>query len=133
MIQRYRKSTGFTLITTLFLLVVVSSLGAYLVNMSITQHTSSMLAVKAQRARLAALSGLEWVAYRIANIANSCPSSSTSLVIEGFNVTLTGCAATVVIEGVDTYTLFDITVTAQSGTYGDSDYVNLAVRANLKG
>jgi len=124
---------GFSLISALFLLVVVSSLAGYLVNLSIAQQYSTALTVKALRGRHAALSGLEWVAYRINNVSSSCPSVPTSMTIEGFDVSLTNCTASSVTEGLATYNLFDVTVNAERGVFGDADYVNLAIRATLRG
>jgi MSHA biogenesis protein MshP len=124
---------GFSLITTLFLLVVVSGLAAYLVNLSIAQQYSTALSISALRGRHAALSGLEWVAYRINNVSASCPPIPSSMTIEGFNVSVTGCAETSVTEGMANYSLFDITVSAERGAFGDADYVNHAIRATLRG
>lgn len=124
---------GFSLISTLFLLVVVSSLAGYLVNLSIAQQYSTALTVSALRGRHAALSGLEWVAYRINNVSSSCPAVPTSMTIEGFNVSLTSCTASSITEGLATYNLFDVTVNAERGAFGDADYVNLAIRATLRG
>lgn len=124
---------GFSLITTLFLLVVVSGLAAYLVNLSVSQQYSTALTVSALRGRHAALSGLEWVAYRINNISSSCPTVPTSLTLEGFDVSLTSCTESSVTEGMTTYSLFDVTVSAERGVFGDTDYVNHAIRATLRG
>ena len=124
---------GFSLITTLFLLVVVSGLASYLVNLSVAQQYSTALTVSALRGRHAALSGLEWVAYRINHVSSSCPAVPSSLAIEGFSVTLTDCSQSVVTEGLSSYNLFDVTVSAERGAFGDADYVNHAIRATLKG
>lgn len=124
---------GFSLISTLFLLVVVSGLASYLVNLSVAQQYSTALTVSALRGRHAALSGLEWVAYRINNVSSSCPAVPSNLTIEGFSVTLTNCTQSVVTEGPSSYNLFDVTVSAERGAFGDADYVNHAIRATLKG
>lgn len=133
MMRQIRINQGFTLITTLFLLVVVSSLAAYLVAMSVSQQSGSALTVSMLRGRHAALSGMEWAAYRIANVADTCPTVPTLMTIEGFRVTLTACSQTVVTEGTGSYNLYDLTVRAEHGAFGDADYVNLSVRANLSG
>jgi MSHA biogenesis protein MshP len=124
---------GFSLITTLFLLVVVSGLASYLVNLSIAQQYSTALSISALRGRHAALSGLEWVAYRLNNVSASCPPIPSSMTIEGFHVSVTGCAETSVTEGAASYSLFDVTVSAESGVFGEANYVNHAIRATLKG
>ena len=131
--QRVPRVAGFTLISALFLLVVVSGLAAYLVNISVAQHTSTALTLKATRGRQAALTGLEWVAYRVANVSNDCPPVGSALVVEGFTVTVTACGATDVTEGGATFRLLDVTVTAESGSFGDVDYSRLALRATLRG
>lgn len=128
-----RSMSGFTLISTLFLLVVVSSLAAYLVNLSTAQHFSSAVSINAVRARHAALSGLEWVAYRIGNVSNTCPPIPSAMTVEGFAVTLDSCSASDILEGGVNYRLYDVTVSAQRGAFGDADYINLAIRANLRG
>lgn len=124
---------GFSLISTLFLLVVVSGLASYLVNLSVAQQYSTALTVSALRGRHAALSGIEWVAYRINNVSSSCPAVPSNLTIEGFSVTLTNCTQSVVTEGLSSYNLFDVTVSAERGAFGDADYVNHAIRATLRG
>jgi MSHA biogenesis protein MshP len=48
---------GFSLITTLFLLVVVAGLAGYLVNLSISQQYSTALTLDGLRGRHAASSG----------------------------------------------------------------------------
>ena len=127
------KLRGFTLISTLFLLVVVSSLAAYLVNISTAQHLGSALTLSSLRGRHAALSGIEWVAHRILNVANTCPPVPTTMTIEGYSVQLSACSAVDIIEAGSSYRLFDVTVNASRGSFGDADYVNLAVRATLRG
>lgn len=133
MMHRSGRANGFTLITTLFLLVVVSGLAAYLVNLATAQQYSSALTISALRARHAAVGGMEWVAYRINNVANTCPPVPTTLVIDGFNVSLTGCSASIINEGSISYSMYDVTVRAERGSFGDADYVNLAIRATLRG
>ncbi len=54
---------GFSILSALFLLVVLSALGAVLVTVSTTQHTSSALDVEGVRAYQAARAGLEWGLY----------------------------------------------------------------------
>jgi MSHA biogenesis protein MshP len=127
---------GFSLITVLFLLVVVTGIGGYLVNLSVTQHLGSALAGQESRAYYAALSGLEWAAYEISNDVDDppdCPVVGTSFAVEGFSVRLTACSRDYPITEVsgDDYALYDVTVEAVSGTFGDWDYTRRAVRATL--
>ncbi len=54
---------GFSLVTAIFVVVVLASLGAYLVTIGSTQQTATALQVQGVRAYFAALSGREWAAY----------------------------------------------------------------------
>jgi hypothetical protein len=55
------------------------------------------------------------------------------MTIEGFSVSLTNCTESSVSEGIATYSLFDVTVTAERGVFGNADYVSHAIRATLGG
>jgi MSHA biogenesis protein MshP len=127
------RTQGFTLISTLFLIVVVAGLGGYLVNLSVAQHQASAMTINMARARFAAMAGLELIAYRIANVSNKCPATPVSLEIQGFAVTLTACSETDVVEGADSFRLFDVELDAGRGGFGDTDHVSYALRATLRG
>jgi MSHA biogenesis protein MshP len=71
---------GFSIITAIFLLVVLSFLGIAMVSFSTSQHQSSAMDVMGSRAYQAARTGIEWAAYHVANSASG--------------VEWAGCAAT---------------------------------------
>ena len=125
------KQHGFTLVTALFLLVIVASLGGYMVNMATGQHVSSALSAQHSRALYAAISGLEWVAYELSTNPGACPTVPTSFVADGFSITLSACSRTAIIEGGSPYALYDVTVDASRGSFGDSEYVSRSLRATL--
>lgn len=125
------KQHGFTLVTALFLLVIVASLGGYMVSLATAQHVSSALSAQQSRAFYAAASGLEWVAYELSTNPGACPTVPTSFAAEGFTITLSTCSRTVVIEGGSPYALYDVTVDASRGSFGDADYVSRSLRATL--
>ena len=127
-----RKQTGFTLITTLFIIVVLAMLGAYMAQITSAQHEESALSVHGMRAWYAASSGLEWVAYQVTT-TGSCPPIPTALTIEGFNVQLIGCTAYPVTEGSAVYSVFDVSIHAEYGSFGSVDYVSRSLRATLGG
>lgn len=83
-----RRPRGFGIITAVFLLVVLAGLGAAMVNLSSTQHTSSALDVQGARAYQAARAGIEWGLYRKL-VDNSCAAvSSFAVPATGFTVTV---------------------------------------------
>lgn len=87
-----RPARGFSIITAIFLLVVLSALGVALVSISTMQHAESALDVQGARAYQAARAGMEWGVYqqRINGICE--PSNSFALpangALSGFSVTV---------------------------------------------
>ena len=61
--------SGFSLVTAIFLLVILASLGAFIVTISGVQQTSSALDVQGSRAYQAARSGIEWGTYQVLQTA----------------------------------------------------------------
>jgi MSHA biogenesis protein MshP len=58
-----RAERGFTVVSAIFLLVVLAGLGAAMLNISTSQHVSSQLDVQGARAYQAARAGIEWGLY----------------------------------------------------------------------
>lgn len=131
-----KRQQGFTLVTAIFLLVVLAILGTYMAAMSITQSQSTALSVQGVRAWYATVSGLEWASDYIFDPAlgnNNCPAIPTTMTIEGFSVEITGCTKSTHTEAGDTYDIFDVSVQAERGNYGDVDYVQRSLRATIGG
>ncbi|OGA26378.1 MAG: hypothetical protein A3I01_01835 [Betaproteobacteria bacterium RIFCSPLOWO2_02_FULL_65_24] len=90
------KLRGFTLVSAIFLLVVLAALGAAILVVSTTQQIGSALDVQGARAYQAARAGVEWGAYKWLR-SSSCgaltsftfPSAPT---LAGITVTVT-CTA----------------------------------------
>ncbi|MCA3238577.1 MAG: agglutinin biogenesis protein MshP [Curvibacter sp.] len=59
-VQRHSCQRGFTAISAVFILVVLTALGAFLLNVSTSQHLGSALDVQGVRVYEAARSGVEW-------------------------------------------------------------------------
>lgn len=126
-----RRQRGFSLVTTLFLLLVVSSLAAYMVNLATVQHLSSAMASQSARALYMAVSGLEWVTAEIRSNPGNCPSVPTSFQTDGFTITLDACLRSAVTEAGSTYSLYDISVGASQGSFGETGYVSRSLRATV--
>lgn len=93
---------GFSLVSAIFLLVVLAALGAAIAHISSAQHTSSALDLQGERAYQAARAGVEWGLYRQL-INNSCqagpipfvpPASTLSAFTVSVTCTSTNFAAT---------------------------------------
>ncbi|NHZ94817.1 pilus assembly PilX N-terminal domain-containing protein [Massilia sp. CCM 8734] len=72
-----RHMRGVSLVTAIFLLVVLSGLAVAMVTLSTTAHTSSMLDVQGTRAYLAARAGTEWGVYQVTRGNGACTTAAS--------------------------------------------------------
>lgn len=132
--QQFFRQRGFSLVTAIFLLVVLAILGSYMALMSLTQNQSTALSVQGARAWYAAVSGYHWLSDYIFDPARGnldCPSPLPTFTVEGFTLTVTDCTKTTVTESGSSYPVFDVAVKASRGNYGEVDYVQRTLRATL--
>ncbi len=126
---RYRivaLQRGFSMVTAIFLLVILSALGAFMVTFTGLQQTTVQVDVLGVRAYYAARAGVDWALYRALDPDNSiapgaavfaaCPASTIAPGGMGgsltpFAVTVT-CTATDATEGNRNIRVFQITATA---------------------
>ncbi len=128
-LQRTQK--GFTIVTALFLLIILALIAAYMISISSLTQSSASLMVQGVRAYYAARSGLQWGIYKVAPLGGSepfnCPTSPTTLTLTqgeftGFTVVVT-CSANSFTEGGVTYNVFQLTSTSSYSVPSSSDYV----------
>ena len=122
-IHASRRQRGVTLVTAIFLLVVLAMLGAFMLSVSGLQQASSQLDVQGVRAYHAARAGVEWGAWQVLDPNNAigtaalptCPASPTQLTLADslspFTVTVT-CSATSTTEGNRNVATYLIVATA---------------------
>jgi MSHA biogenesis protein MshP len=132
---------GFSLISAIFLLVVLAGLGAAMVSFSTAQNQTQAMDVLGSRAYQAANAGIEWAAYNIAlnpgvpGNANFAPGTLGGD-LQPFAVTV-GYAPilysdeTVAGSGVQNMWSYDITASAVYGTAGTTNYVERVVTAKI--
>lgn len=113
---------GFSIVTAIFILLVLAVLGGFMVTLSGVQSRTSLWALQGSRAYHAARSGLEWGGFQ-AIVNNACNASST-LTVNGFTVTLACQAEGPFIEGGQSYFVYHLTSLAEWGAYGETDYVS---------
>lgn len=132
---------GVSLITAIFLLVVLGTLGTMMVTFFAAQQQSSALDVMGSRAYQASRAGIEWAAYHIRQQAQDqgCAGIAAPLFAAGdlvgslstFQVTLT-CSAASAVEGTVPIYVYDLTSTAVSGgAPGGTDYVERVLSAKM--
>ena len=143
----FRKRTGgFSLISAIFLLVVVTLLGAYVVSLSTSQHTTGALDVEGARAYQAARAGVEWGAWQIlqapaGGFRTSCDGAAYAAPISqplaGLAGTLSGfavqvqCGSAAAAEAGVNVRVYRLTVTASKGTLGSLFYVERQLQATI--
>ena len=117
---------GFSLISAIFLLVVIAALGTFAVTLSTTQQQSAALDVLGARAYQASKAGIEWGAYQVLR-NGGCPASPTVLAalpntLASFRVQV-DCSSAAVSEVSATITIYQLTSTATQGAVATPDYV----------
>ena len=125
------RQQGFALVAAIFLIVVLSSLGLYMVRISGIQHQTVNVALLGARAFQAARAGVEWGAFQALNAA--CDTTTLNLTeggLDGFDVEVT-CSSTSHTEKGNSFNIFVLDVEARAGTYGMPDYVSRRMQATL--
>ena len=144
----FRKRTGgFSLISAIFLLVVVTLLGAYVATLSTNQHIAEALDVEGARAYQAARAGVDWGAWQIlqapaGGFRTSCDGATYaapfSQPLAGLAGTLSGfavqvqCGSAATTEAGTNVRVYRMTVTASKGNLGSLFYVERQLQALLE-
>lgn len=129
-----KRVRGFTLVSAIFLLVILAMLGAFMTTFSTTQHIDSANDLQGSRGYRAARMGSEWAVAMISSTPTACPASPSvmDIVPDGFTVTVT-CAMNSYSEGGVTRYVFWITSTATTGgTPGSLGYIERSVNAFIE-
>lgn len=141
-----KLQTGVSLVTAIFLLVVLGGLGTMMVTFFVTQQQSSALDVMGTRAYQASGAGIEWAAYNVASqpVGTQWPgcatyAAPTTLFAAGvlagtlspFTVALT-CGSVSAVEGTSTIWVYDLAASAVSGgAPGNPDYVERVINVKM--
>ncbi len=136
---------GFSIVTAIFLLVVLSFLGVAMVTFSTAQHQTLAQDVMGARAYQAARAGIEWAVFQVAQSPASAaaptacattlgvgsPSGALGGTLAPFAVAV-ACVPSSAVEGTSTVWVYDVTATATAGgAPGDANYVERQVGVKL--
>lgn len=123
------REGGFAAIAAIFLVVVLAALGGFMLTFSNTQHLTSAQDISGTRAYWAARAGLEW---GIASISTDCPTTPSTLTVDGFSV-LVSCAAQDFDEGGVARRLYRVnSVASTAGAVGTVSFIERSVSASLE-
>ena len=137
------RQAGFSLVAAVFLIVVLAALGAFVVQLAMSQYQSANLELLEARAQAAAEAGIEYganLALRTPPTAFCATPNSYSFVLaqgalKGFAVTV-ACTPTThqIYSGApppQNWVVYTLASTASYGTYGRPDYVARRVTRNV--
>ena len=143
---------GFSIMTAIFLVVVLGLLGVFIVFVTGLQQSSQQIDLQGVRAYQAARAGVEWAAFQVLDPNNSlnpavpgtcsvlpsCPGGTgTTTTLPALAGSLSPfavgvkCDETPTTEGNRQVKVFKIVSTASTGTPGTAGYVNREVQATL--
>jgi MSHA biogenesis protein MshP len=135
---------GFSLISAIFLLVVLAGMGAAMVTFSTNQHQSITLDVLGSRAYQAARVGVEW-----STTQSSSPTTAAGTLWAGcatgqtfaagslpgtlspFAVTVTCVSNGPISDDASTVHVYTVTSTANTGALGSANYVERQVQVRI--
>lgn len=115
------RDQGFTLVSVVFILVVLAALGAGLAAMSQRQHLGVASALQTARALQAARAGLEWAAFQVLRnpappaAAPACPATASFVPADLGGLTVTvRCTRSTASDGPDTLNFYELVANACS-------------------
>ena len=127
------RQHGFSLVSAVFLLVVLAGLGVFAVRLNTMQQQTVTAGLRAAQAFQAARTGVAWGAYRALN-GGACAASTTLNLTEGaasgFRVDVQ-CTQRTHAEGASTVHVFVFDVRAEAGVYGGPDYVSRRLQTKI--
>jgi MSHA biogenesis protein MshP len=133
---KLHRQKGFTLVTAIFLLVVLAAVGSFMVTIGGTQRTTSVAAVQGARAYQAARSGIEWAIYRVITDGDCSMTNGQSFTtsvsgLNNFTVSLACTPTTHSEAGTNNVNVFVVSSTATFSTYGNLDFVQRRISATI--
>lgn len=125
---------GFSLVTAMFILVVLALLGGYMLKLTQVQTATFNASLQGARAYQAARAGIEWSIARISN-GGTCTDINAQTAmsfssLNGFSVRLT-CSSQSYSEATSNLIAYRINALATFGSYGTSGYVVRELEANI--
>lgn len=138
-----KRQSGFSIITAIFLIVILAALGAFAVSMFRVQQTTAAFDELGSRGFQAAQAGIEWGAWQVLRNGGAC-AASTSLALPGslslFTATV-DCVSTAHTEAGNPVNIHQLTSTAcnqpAAGVCPNPapgpDYVERQVQAAVEG
>jgi MSHA biogenesis protein MshP len=135
---RGRHRAGFSLVSAVFLLVVFTAAGAFMVRIAGVQRATSSFALLGPKAYHTARSAVEWTVHQALFAPASCPvglttTSSFNLTeggLQGFRATVE-CTAEIHTQAGTPAIFYRITALGEYGSFGERDYVSRRLEVTI--
>ena len=137
------KERGFSLVSAIFLLVVLAALGIFMLSIYTTQRTVATQDVRGVLAYQAAKTGIEWATYQIltpenaavvntvfAGCTNGMTPPAPQGALSGFVISV-DCQLSTATEAGNTIRVYQLSSTASSGSAPSSDFVERRITASI--
>lgn len=124
-----RNSKGFTLLGTVFILVILSLAGVYLLKMGTTRTMTLNYQLLSKRAELAAFSALEIATHKYQENPQECPKQTlqfneVAVGLKGFTAAVSCSQMLVFPQQAPRYYAVQLMAKASKGQFGDRDFVS---------
>ena len=138
-----RRQKGFSLVSAIFIVVVLAALGSYMVTIGGSNRATTTAALQGARAYQAARSGIDWAVYTITAVAQATARTNCDTIIDPANFSLSapglnGFAVTMDCswtnhsqQGSNNITVYRLTAVATSGSFGDPEFVQRRISATI--
>lgn len=129
-----KYQSGFSLVSAIFLLVVIAALGLFSVTISTTQQQSSTMNALGSRAYQAAKAGMEWSIYRITKDGETCATLTQPIMPAGtqlsvFTVAVNCTSTGPYTDGTAGFSVYELTsIATTAGAVGSLGYLERQVR-----
>ncbi len=130
--RRYKqpfRQRGFSIVTAIFLLVVLASLGTYMLSITGAHHATPVFAVQGARVYQAARSGIEWGVFRVVNDGN-CTTITASPAFTTAGPGLTNATVTLTCSTPST-NVYYLQATSSYGNPADAEYVSRTINTTV--
>jgi MSHA biogenesis protein MshP len=126
-----KNQKGITLIGAIFVLIIVSLLGTYMVKIYSVQQKTSILALQSARAYQTANAGIEWGIANVVNNGSCVASTSLTPNIDNFSVTVTCQHLGSYSENINTKSVYLITAKSEYSDYSNPDYISRRMQTTI--
>lgn len=130
--RRYKQQfnqRGFSIVTAIFLVVVLASLGTYMLSITGAHHSTPVFAVQGARVYQAARSGIEWAVFRVVNDAN-CATVTASPAFTTADPGLASITVTLTCSSPST-NVYYLQAISSYGNPADLEYVSRTINTTV--